>query len=114
VGAKIYDFRESFIRDLNEKIAVVKNKYKNFDVKLIYEPNITKENWLKYLKTKQKQDILYEQTMVGIHKDDFNVLYNDLNAKDNASQGTSRLIVIELKLALLEWIKSQTNAHVVL
>ncbi len=114
VGAKIYDFREAFINDLNEKLKKVSTKYQNFNIEITYAPNITKDNWIKYLKTKQKQDILYEQTMVGIHKDDFNVLYNGFIAKDYASQGTTRLIVIELKLALLEWIKEQTKAHAVL
>jgi len=114
VGVEIYDARQKFINDLNEKFKKVASKYQNFNIELIYEPNMTKTNWLKHLKTKQKQDILYETTTAGIHKDDFKVLYNGLNAKDNASQGTTRLIVIELKLALLEWIKASTNQDAVL
>jgi len=114
VGVQIYDERQAFIEALNEKFKAVATKYKQFNVEIQYEPNVTKENWLKHLKTKQKQDIMYETTTAGIHKDDFNVRYNGLNAKDNASQGTSRLIVIELKLALLEWIKSKTETNVVL
>lgn len=114
VGVEIYDARQKFINDLNEKFKKVASKYQNFNIELIYEPNMTKINWLKHLKTKQKQDILYETTTAGIHKDDFKVLYNGLNAKDNASQGTTRLIVIELKLALLEWIKASTNQDAVL
>lgn len=114
VGVEIYDERAKFISNLNEKLKLVQSKYKNFHVEIVYEPFMTKENWLKHLKTKQKQDILYETTTAGIHKDDFKVLYNGLNAKDNASQGTSRLIVIELKLALLEWIKEVTQTDAVL
>lgn len=114
VGIKIYDHRESFINNLNNKLKEVENKYDNFKVNLIYEPNVTKEQWLKHIRTKQKTDIMYEQTTVGIHKDDFKVVFNGFNAKDYASQGTTRLIVIELKLALLEWIKEQTNEHAVL
>ena len=57
---------------------------------------------------------MYETTTAGIHKDDFKLLYKGLNAKDSASQGTSRLIVIELKLALLEWIKEVTQTDAVL
>jgi|SRR5690554_2870881 len=114
VGVQIYDERQNFINVLNEKFKTISSKYKDFNVELIYEPNVTKENWLKHLKTKQKQDIMYETTLTGIHKDDFKLLYNGLNAKDNASQGTSRLIVIELKLALLEWIKAVTQTDAIL
>ncbi|VEU83032.1 DNA replication/repair protein RecF [Acholeplasma hippikon] len=113
-GYKIYDFRERFILNLNEKIQAVETKYKNFKVALEYDPNVTKEQWAKHMKTKQKTDIMYEQTTVGIHKDDFKVVFNGFNAKDFASQGTTRLIVIELKLALLQWIKEETNEHAVL
>ncbi|WP_035357265.1 DNA replication/repair protein RecF [Acholeplasma granularum] len=114
VGTEIFDDRQIFINQLNEKLKKVSSKYKNFNIEIIYDPNISKENWLKHLKTKQKQDIFYETTTTGIHKDDFKILYNGLNAKDNASQGTSRLIVIELKLALLEWIKEVSGKDAVL
>lgn len=114
VGSKIFDIRETFINDLNKKIKIVASKYNNFNVELKYEPNITKDNWLEHMKTKQKQDIIYQTTSVGIQKDDFKVEFNGFNAKDYASQGTTRLIVIELKLALLEWIKEQTNEPAVL
>ena len=114
VGIQIFDERQKFIEALNQKFKVNKTKYKDFDVEIQYEPNVTKENFLKHLKTKQKQDIMYETTTAGIHKDDFKLLYKGLNAKDSASQGTSRLIVIELKLALLEWIKEVTQTDAVL
>lgn len=114
VGYQIFDYRQEFINSLNEKLKIVETKYQNFSISLLYEPNVTKEQWGKHIKTKQKTDILYEQTTVGIHKDDFKVIYNGFSAKDYASQGTTRLIVIELKLALLSWIKEQTNKHAVL
>lgn len=114
VGIKIYDIREAFILELNKKFVNFGNKYEHFDISITYSPNVTKDVWLKYLKTKQKQDILYKTTMMGIHKDDFTVHYNGLIAKDNASQGTARLIVIELKLAVLEWIKEQTQVDAIL
>ena len=114
VGIQIFDERQKFIEALNQKFKTIQTKYKDFDVEMLYEPNVTKENFLKHLKTKQKQDIMYETTTAGIHKDDFKLLYKGLNAKDSASQGTSRLIVIELKLALLEWIKEVTQTDAVL
>ncbi len=114
VGIKIYDQREAFLNEINLKFKDFGSKYEHANIHIAYSPNIQKEQWLKYLKTKQKQDILYQTTQMGIHKDDFIVHYNGLNAKDNASQGTARLIVIELKLAVLEWIKEQTKVDAVL
>ena|SRR5690606_31258181 len=114
VGSNIYDARASFTTEINEFLKASNFKYNDFKVEIKYQPNLSKEAWLKYLKTKQKQDILYEQTMTGVHKDDFEVLFNGVSAKDFASQGTQRLIVIELKLALLEWIKKKTNKEVIL
>ncbi len=114
VGSKIYDFREKFIRSLNDKLQIISKKYEDIVSELIYEPNITKDAFIKYLRTKQKQDILYQQTMVGIHKDDFKIVFNGFLAKDHASQGQQRLIAIEIKLALLEWIKEETHENVIL
>lgn len=114
VGSKIYDYREDFLNSLNQKLEGFPEKYQGLNLKLEYEPNVTKDAFIKYLRTKQKQDILYQQTMVGIHKDDFKIIFNGFLAKDYASQGEQRLIAIELKLALLEWIKEQTKEDVVL
>lgn len=114
VGCKIYDYREDFIYTLNQKLATFPEKYQGLNLKLEYDPNVTKDAFIKYLHTKQKQDILYQQTMVGVHKDDFKIVFNGFLAKDYASQGEQRLIAIELKLALLEWIKEQTKEDVVL
>lgn len=114
VGSKIYDHRSQFIEALNSKLQIVSNKYGDVSCQLIYEPNVTKEAFIKYLRTKQKQDILYQQTMVGVHKDDFKIVFNGFLAKDHASQGQQRLIAIEIKLALLEWIKEETKENAVL
>lgn len=105
VGLRIYDERIKFIENLNKKFDKINQKYKDFHIKLTYDPDVSKEEWLETLKTKQKQEIQYQQTLYGIHKDDIKIEYNGHLAKEYASQGTIRLIVIELKLAVLAYLK---------
>lgn len=57
---------------------------------------------------------MYEIIIVGIYKDDFKLFYKGLNVKDSVLQGISRLIVIEFKLVLLEWIKEVIKIDVIL
>lgn len=114
VGVRIMDYREAFIKSINENMRPYFEVYKDFLVEITYEPHADRETFLKAIKLKQKQDILYQQTLTGPHKDDLRFKLNGLEAKTYASQGQQRLLVIILKLALLDVIKKQTNVDVVL
>ena len=114
VGEKIIAQRAEFIKKLN---TFTKEIYKNFsqhDIQLVYKPDISKEGFKKHINNHQKQDILYQMTMVGPHRDDFYIHFNGFDAKSYASQGEQRLIVIAIKFGLLNLIHSMTKEDVIL
>lgn len=113
VGVKIIDQRFEFINKLNEKTKEVYKNLNGSNIEIVYEPSVTKENFKKHLTENQRQDILYQLTSVGPHRDDFKVTYNDVDA-NNCSQGEIRLIVIAIKLGLLKVIKESVNEDVIL
>ena len=113
-GIKIYEKRDFYIRDLNERLS---DEYKNFStnfVELKYLPNANENEFKEWVTKKQKIDILYQSTNAGIHKDDFVLKLDGNDAKGYGSNGEQRLIVISLKMALLSKIKDISNKEIVL
>ncbi|MFA5692625.1 MAG: DNA replication and repair protein RecF [Acholeplasmataceae bacterium] len=113
-GSKIYESRREFIQELNIILEKESKNYSNFNLKIQYNPNIKLDSWLKTLKTKQKQDIIFGQTLSGIHKDDLNILFNNQSLKDFGSQGMIRLAAILIKVSLLKWLISKNKKEIVL
>ena len=64
-----------------------------------------KENLKKELYRKRDTDIERGTTSAGIHRDDFTIHINGIDAKDFGSQGQQRTAVLTMKFASLEIIK---------
>lgn len=114
VGSKIIEERMEFIKELNQIFQKIYLRFSEHNVELIYQPDVDQKGFLNELKKNQKQDILYQVTLSGPHRDDLVFRFNGFEAKSYASQGEQRLMVIALKLALLELIKNKTNQQVTL
>jgi DNA replication and repair protein RecF len=72
-------------------------------------------NWYwEKLKENENEDILRGSTSVGPHRDDLIFLINGKNLKNFGSQGQQRTGILALKLAELEFIKSETGEYPVL
>ena len=113
-GVILINQRNQFLLELN---AYFKKNYLMFsphNVDIIYKPDQDELSFKKHLEKQQRQDILYQSTLAGPHRDDFFIRFNGFDSKSYTSQGETRLIVIALKLALLEWIESKINKKVVL
>ena len=80
-----------------------KNISKDFSVKDIYLSEI--EN----LKNSRKEDILSKTTTVGPHRDDLEILINNVSARSFGSQGQQRSCALALKLGESEIIKKVTG-----
>ena len=79
---------------------------KKVDFVLKYNPSL--ENDIeKTLKSKYKNDIYLKTTNLGPHRDDFDFLLRDLSAKDNASQGEQRIMVLAVVLAISDIIEEK-------
>lgn len=80
-----------------------KNIFKDISVKDIYLSEI--EN----LKNSRKEDILSKTSTVGPHRDDLDILINNVSARSFGSQGQQRSCALALKLGESEIIKKVTG-----
>jgi DNA replication and repair protein RecF len=113
-GIEIINERRLFIDELNLYLSLIYPLFSHHQVKLVYQPDVDEKGFKNYLHKSQKQDILYQATLAGPHRDDFYIDFNGFDAKSYASQGEQRLIVVALKLALLKLIEKKTQKQVVL
>ena len=114
VGIKLIEYRRSFVLELDKYLKDVYQKFSKHQISMNYIPDVDELQFKKHLEKQQKQEILYQTTLAGPHRDDLGFEFNGFDAKNYASQGEQRLIVISLKLALLQWIENKTNRQVIL
>lgn len=116
-GIRIMKLRESYIERINQKAREIQNEISGGkeELNLIYNPSVKlKENYLEKLteyKEKEKENLF---CMVGVHRDDIDILINGKFAKNYASQGQIRTAVLSLKLAETEIIKEETGEYPVM
>lgn len=72
------------------------------------------ENLTNVMMKKLYDDIMRGSTKIGPHQDDLEFYINDLDAKMYASQGQQRSIVLSLKLAEINYLKTKTGTYPVL
>lgn len=109
LGLKIYNYRKEYIEKINSKI---NNFYKQFNKKdrivLNYLSDFDlndKNKLLSLLKKNRFKEINLGMSTIGIHRDDFEFIQNDLNSKEYSSQGTQKLIILSMKLAEINIFK---------
>ena len=102
-GMKIYNYRKIYIDSINKYIKDIFDKYiknKGLYIKYISDYEINdREKLLKELKKNRKKEINIGMTDFGIHRDDYEFIHNDNNAKEYSSQGLQKLIVLAMKLS---------------
>lgn len=84
--------------ELNLEEVDIKEKAKIYNDKLI---NLYNQNF--------EKDIYLSHTSVGPHRDDIEVLLNDIDVRSFGSQGQQRTAALSLKLAEIEIIRQQTG-----
>ena len=72
------------------------------------------ESLTKVMLKKSYDDIMRGSTKIGPHQDDLEFYINDLDTKMYASQGQQRSIVLSLKLAEINYLKTKTGTYPVL
>ena len=72
------------------------------------------ESLTKVMMKKSYDDIMRGSSKIGPHQDDLEFYINDLDAKMYASQGQQRSIVLSLKLAEINYLKTKTGTYPVL
>ncbi|MEE1503581.1 MAG: DNA replication/repair protein RecF [Acutalibacteraceae bacterium] len=104
----LFDYSKSIYSGISENkesfsVFYSKNICKDISVKDIYLSEI--EN----LKNSRKEDILSKTSTVGPHRDDLEILINNVSARSFGSQGQQRSCALALKLGESEIIKKVTG-----
>ena len=82
-----------------------------------YEPNFAEpsaESLLARLEAGRARDLQFRTTLVGPHRDDFHFTVKHTAAKDFASEGQQRSLVLALRLAQAKWFHERSGIRPVL
>lgn len=115
-----YHFIQSLIKQSNifyERLSKDQSK-----MNIIYHSCIPYEDDLESLKMKLKtkyqatleKDMLFKQTSIGIHKEDFSFMINQKEVMQYASQGQKRSVLLSLKIAMIYLIYDLIKEYPVL
>ena len=83
-------------------------------LKIIYEPDVSCEDFEHKISLNMDKDIKSKFTGVGPHRDDFAFLVNDIDIRKFGSQGQQRTAALSLKLAEIELVKQIAKDNPVL
>lgn len=121
-GSKVMERRAAFVKQLNEIIFSIHKKLSGGkeELEIIYEPNVSPENYEHALASSQEKDIKLKMTSVGPHRDDFSFLVRKTDEDGNpvseqidirkfGSQGQQRTAALSLKLSEIELVKKITK-----
>lgn len=115
-GKQIIEARVRFIDQLNSMIEKI---HKNLSggvetLKIIYEPDVSCEDFEHKISLNMDKDIKSKFTGVGPHRDDFAFLVNGIDIRKFGSQGQQRTAALSLKLAEIELVKQIAKDNPVL
>ena len=116
IREKIHMKRKMF---LNDFIPVFKDKYKsisnnNEDVDIRYKTDLEFDKLSVLLQENIEKDMFLQYTSKGVHKDDLVFNINDYSVKKFGSQGQQKSLLIALKLAQFDFLKSQNKNNPIL
>ncbi len=106
----VVNFRRNFINKVHKHLDQM-HKFlsdKDKDFKFEYKPSI-KNNFEEEIKSKYKKDLYLKTTSSGPHRDDYDFIIDGKLAKDHASQGEQRIMVLALILAIGEIVYEKQN-----
>lgn len=115
-GIKIIKDRNNFINMINEIIQDIHKKLTSNKEKLVvlYDKNVSCENFMDDLREKRDMDIRYQLTHTGPQRDDLIFMVNDMDVKKYGSQGQQRTVALSLKLAEIQLVKKIINDNPIL
>ena len=111
--SKIYEYRNSYVEKLKNKIEVIHNMITNCGkepetIKLKYiSTGDTREKYLENIQKARRIDIQRGYTSVGIHRDDIIIYINHKPVSRFGSQGQQRTSILSLKLAELQVVSDE-------
>lgn len=110
-GCKMIERRADFISQLNEMVCGIHARLSGGkeELKVVYEPDVSSEDFEKKLEEAREKDIRLKQTSIGPHRDDFSFMVGDADLRKYGSQGQQRTAALSLKLAEIELVRKVTG-----
>ncbi|KXT77765.1 DNA replication/repair protein RecF [Streptococcus sp. DD13] len=121
-GTKVIQHRSEFVQLLSKEAdknhSAISNQLESLTIQYVSSINFTDndnilDRFVNHLSKNRQKDIGKKVTSVGPHRDDLVFTINGLNATFG-SQGQQRSLILSLKLAEIELIKSVTNEYPIL
>jgi DNA replication and repair protein RecF len=111
-GTKIQNKRQSLFDELEIRLTANFGKLdKDHSVRIIYKQNKISEERLEEHK---EHELAAKTTLIGPHRDDFEILVNDKNSAEFCSRGQQRSIILALKFSEIDHITNKKNERPVL
>lgn len=123
-GSKIIERRIAFVKQLNEIIFDIHKKLSGGkeELEIVYEPNVSIEDYERSLALSQERDRKLKMTSTGPHRDDFSFMVRKVSPDGEGvkkadavdirkfgSQGQQRTAALSLKLSEIELVKKLTK-----
>lgn len=105
VHRRITNGRESLELGYESTIGDLSNKMSREEIETLFEQR---------LKEEQEHEIRRGTTLLGPHRDDLLLYVNDINIRQFGSQGQQRTTALALKIAELEFMKSEMGEYPIL
>lgn len=110
-GTKVIKRRKEFIEELGELVVRVNEKLTGGkeQVRVLYEPDVSIDEFEKKLRESRQKDLKLNVTNVGPHRDDVCFLNREVDLRKFGSQGQQRTLALSLKLAEISLVKEKIN-----
>lgn len=112
--SKLYQIRTNFLERLNSKLKMVCEHLECEQIKLSYIPSYDIHHLEDSFQSKLYYDLLTKTTNIGLHRDDFKIELDTLEAKEFASEGQMRNAILAIKFALKEIYKEKGQEIILL
>ncbi len=114
-GIELMKYRTSFMERLNELAKKAHFEASGETLTVSYKPRFeSRDAFLEKLETSFDRELEQGYTLYGPHREDFDILINDKEAKVFGSQGQQRSAVLSLKLAQADLLHEEYGEYPVL
>lgn len=106
-GKKLIIQREEFVDHLGKMMKEIHGQLtgKKEDIRVVYEKNVSEDEFEEKLASRLEKDIHNGSTSVGPHRDDLAFLSNDIDLRKYGSQGQQRTAALSLKLSEIRLVE---------
>ena len=113
-GTVIHRVREELINKINEELSDTYYSIANKKDKIVLSyksdvKNNSENHYLNVLESNLNKDIILGHTSFGVHRDDFDFIFNEKIADGSASRGEGRTVILALKFIEARLITNYLN-----